>query len=142
MYFFLFSVFVSPQKEHAVRMEELAEQLKSLEEEASAYRQEKALQDAADAGDVEDDLDAVLADTDLSHAEGGKSKKGGKSTTASAPNAASMNKFAPAMLFLQPLTLEQVHPSPFIYTLCSCDCIAITVFFFFTFMCVCMCADG
>ena len=97
------------KREHAVRMEELTEQLKSLEEEATAYRQQKALKDSAEAGeDIEDDLDAVLAATDLSASpSGGSGKKGGAKKPA-APSATTMNRHAPAMLYLQPLTLEQV----------------------------------
>jgi len=93
------------KREHADRMEELTSQLKSLEEEAAAYRQEKALEDAAESGEnAEDDLDAVLAATDLSTEN--KKKK-----APSAPSATTMNSHAPAILYLQPLTLEQMVES-------------------------------
>ena len=96
------------KREHAVRMEELTEQLKALEEEATAYRQEKALKDSAEAGEDEDDLDAVLAATELSSSPSSGGGKGGKKGAPSAPSATTMNRHAPAMLYLQPLTLEQV----------------------------------
>jgi hypothetical protein len=113
----------SDKREHADRMEELTAQLKSLEEEAAAYRQDKALQDAAEAGvKADDDLDAVLAATDLS-AEDKKQKK------MEAPSAAALNAHAPAILYLQPLTLEQV-------------CVCVRQGRFSQCVCVCVCACG
>ena len=109
------------KREHAVRMEELTEQLKTLEEEAASIRQKKALKDAVEAGEDEDDLDAVLAATDLSSSP---SSGGSKKKAPSAPSATAMNQHAPAMLFLQPLTLEQVSVGLFFAPTCvgKCGC--------------------
>jgi hypothetical protein len=92
------------KRDHAERMEELTSQLKSLEEEAAAHRQEKALEDAAETGEEVDDLDTLLSATDLS-IEDKKKKK------VNTPSAAAMSSHAPAMLYLQPLTLEQMVES-------------------------------